>query len=144
MKTKIIAMYLPQYHETEDNNRWWGQGFTDWTSVKTSEPLFEGHRQPRVPQNANYYDLSEVENIKWQAKLAKKYGVYGFGIYHYWFSTEKQTLTKPAELLLEHKEIDMPFFLDGIIIRGFERGVNISIIQMHGHPKSTGKSKRTI
>lgn len=110
MKTKIIAMYLPQYHETEDNNKWWGKGFTDWTSVKTSEPLFKGHKQPRVPMNSNYYDLSEMDNITWQAELAKRYGIYGFGIYHYWFSTEKQTLTKPAELLLEHKEIDMHFF----------------------------------
>lgn len=110
MKTKIIAMYLPQYHETEDNNKWWGKGFTDWTSVKTSEPLFDGHRQPRVPLNLNYYDLSEVENIKWQADLAKKYGIYGFGIYHYWFSTDKQTLTKPAELILSYPEIDIPFF----------------------------------
>lgn len=110
MKTKVIAMYLPQYHVTEDNNKWWGEGFTDWTSVKTSEPLFDGHRQPRVPLNLNYYDLSEVETIKWQANLAKQYGIYGFGIYHYWFSTNKQTLTKPAELILSHPEIDIPFF----------------------------------
>lgn len=108
--TKIIAMYLPQYHETEDNNKWWGKGFTDWTSVKTSTPLFEGHRQPRVPQNNNYYDLSKVESIKWQVDLAKKSGIYGFGIYHYWFSSNKQTLTIPAELLLEHTEIEFPFF----------------------------------
>lgn len=110
MKTKLLAMYLPQYHETEDNNRWWGEGFTDWTSVRTAECLYEGHRQPRVPLNKNYYDLSQVENIRWQASLAKKYGIYGFGIYHYWFSTNKQTLTKPAELLLAHKEIEIPFF----------------------------------
>lgn len=109
--TKIIAMYLPQYHETEDNNKWWGKGFTDWVSVKNSEKLFDGHRQPREPLDDRYYDLSKVENIRWQAELAKKYGVYGFGIYHYWFSSQKQTLTKPAELLLENKDIDMPFFL---------------------------------
>lgn len=110
-KTKIIAMYLPQYHETEDNNKWWGKGFTDWTSVKTSVPLFDGHRQPRVPENDNYYDLSNAESIKWQVELAKQNGIYGFGIYHYWFSSQKQTLTTPAELLLEHKEINFPFFL---------------------------------
>lgn len=109
-KTKIIAMYLPQFHETEDNNKWWGKGFTDWTSVKTSTPLFEGHQQPRVPQDNNYYDLSNVESIKWQVDLAKKNGIYGFGIYHYWFSSNKQTLTIPAELLLEHTEIEFPFF----------------------------------
>ncbi len=111
MKTKLIAMYLPQYHETEDNNRWWGKGFTDWISVQTSHPLFEGHRQPRVPVGGKYYDLSDVEAIRAQAELAKQYGIYGFGIYHYWFSTGKQTLTKPAELLLGHPEIDIPFFL---------------------------------
>ncbi len=111
MKTRLIAMYLPQFHETEDNNRWWGNGFTDWVSVRTSEALFEGHRQPRVPLDSNYYDLSDVETIRTQAELARQYGIDGFGIYHYWFSTEKQTLTRPAELLLEHTEIDMPFFL---------------------------------
>jgi hypothetical protein len=110
-KTKIIAMYLPQYHETEDNNRWWGKGFTDWISVKNAESLFENHRQPREPINDNYYDLSDINSIKWQVDLAKKYDVFGFGIYHYWFSSDKQTLTKPAELLLENPKIDMPFLL---------------------------------
>lgn len=109
--TKIIAMYLPQFHETEDNNRWWGKGFTDWISVKTAESLFDGHRQPRIPLNENYYDLSDVQVIKSQVNLAREYGIYGFGIYHYWFSSDKQTLTKPAELILENKDVDFPFFL---------------------------------
>lgn len=68
---KIIAMYLPQYHETEDNNKWWGKGFTDWISVKNSEKLFVGHRQPREPLGDRYYDLSDVDNIRWQVDLAK-------------------------------------------------------------------------
>lgn len=95
---KVLAMYLPQYHEVEENSRFWGKGFTDWVSVKKATPLYEGHYQPEVPLNNNYYDLSQKESIKWQIDLAKKYGVYGLGIYHYWFSDEKQLLTKPAEL----------------------------------------------
>jgi hypothetical protein len=108
--TKIIAMYLPQYHETEENNKWWGRGFTDWTSVKSAESLFNGHIQPKKPLGGNYYDLSDFNTINEQVALAKKYGVYGFGIYHYWFSSSQQVLTKPAEIILEHKEIDIPFF----------------------------------
>ena len=109
-KTKIIAMYLPQYHQTQENDRWWGEGFTDWVSVRTSEPLFNGHRQPRVPLDEHYYDLSDVEEIKWQAQLARQNGISGFGIYHYWFSSQQVLLTKPAELLRRHTDIDIDYF----------------------------------
>ena len=109
-KVNVFAMYLPQYHETEENSKFWGQGFTDWVSVKKATPLFDGHMQPHVPLDKNYYDLSLVSEIKWQAKLAKNYGVSGWGIYHYWFNSEQKTLTKPAELILQNEDIDMPFF----------------------------------
>lgn len=107
---KVFAMYLPQYHETQENSQFWGKGFTDWVSVKNATPLFLGHRQPQVPLDNNYYDLSNVESIRWQARLARKFGVSGWGIYHYWFNSEQKSLTKPAELLLEHQDIDIPFF----------------------------------
>ena len=108
-KVKIIANYLPQYHRIPENDKWWGEGFTDWVAVKKSKPLFDGHRQPRVPLDNNYYDLSKVENIRWQAKLAKENGIYGFGMYHYWFSSELQLLQTPSEILLNNKDIDIRF-----------------------------------
>lgn len=107
---KVFAMYLPQYHETEENNRFWGNGFTDWTSVKSSFPLFDGHEQPRIPLDDNYYDLSIPDTIRWQASIAKKYGIDGWGIYHYWFNSQEKTLTKPAEIILNNPDIDIPFF----------------------------------
>ena len=109
METKVIAMYLPQYHEIPENNAFWGAGYTDWVSVKNAVPLYPGHRQPKVPQGGAYYDLSEPEAIRRQAETAKAYGVGGFGIYHYWFSPEKQLLTKPAEILLQDPTIEIPF-----------------------------------
>lgn len=109
-KTKIFAAYLPQYHEIEENNEFWGKGFTDWVGVKKSTPQFEGHNQPRVPLDNNYYDLSDWEVLSWQANLAKEYGVDGFCMYHYWFKDSHKVLETPAENLLEHKEIDIQFF----------------------------------
>lgn len=107
---KILAMYLPQFHTIPENDKWWGRGYTEWTAVKNAQPLYKNHKEPRIPLEKNYYDLADEtgEVWKWQAELAKKYGVYGFCIYHYWFEG-KQLLQKPMEILLKHPEIDINY-----------------------------------
>lgn len=39
-KIKVIANYLPQYHVIPENNKWWGEGFTDWLAVKKAKPYY--------------------------------------------------------------------------------------------------------
>lgn len=107
---KIIALYLPQYHQIEENDLWWGKGYTEWTSLKRGKKLIKGQYQPRIPQNNNYYDLSDIEVMKWQVQLAKEHGIYGFCFYHYWFNG-KLLLQKPIEQYLKHTEIDFPYYL---------------------------------
>lgn len=106
--SKIIAFYLPQYHSIPENDEWWGKDFTEWTNVKKAKPLFNNHNQPREPLNDNYYNLLDLKIRKWQADLAKEYGVYGFCYYHYWFNGKK-LLEKPIEEILRLKEPDLPF-----------------------------------
>ena len=105
---KIIPLYLPQFHTIPENDEWWGKGFTEWVNVRDAKPLFEGHNQPRVPLNNNYYDLSDIETLKWQCRIAKEYGIYGFCMYHYWFNGHL-LLEKPMEMLLAHPEIDIKY-----------------------------------
>lgn len=102
-------MYLPQFHEVKENNEWWGEGFTEWTAVQNAEPLYEGHIQPRIPLNHNYYNLLDKRTMMWQADLIWKYGIYGFCFYHYWFKDGRKILEKPAENLLKWTDIHMPF-----------------------------------
>lgn len=105
---KIIPFYLPQFHEIPENNEFWGEGFTEWTNVKNAKPQFEGHKQPNYPYNNNFYNLLDIDVMKWQAKLAKEYGVYGMCIYHYWIEGRK-LLEKPLENLLANKDVDMKY-----------------------------------
>lgn len=105
---KIIVFYLPQFHTIPENDEWWGKGFTEWVNVKKAKPLFDGHQQPVVPLNNNYYSLDQDEVIKWQIDLAKKHNVYGFCIYHYWFNGKK-LLEKPLERLRDNPELNHPY-----------------------------------
>lgn len=105
---KLIAFYLPQFHEIPENNDAWGAGFTEWTNVKKARPLYLGHNQPRKPLHGRYYNLLEDGVMEWQMSLAKKAGIYGFCFYHYWFQG-RMVLEKPVELLLQKKEIDFRY-----------------------------------
>lgn len=110
-KKKVIAFYLPQYHTIPENDMSYGKGFTEWTNVKKANPLFENHNQPRIPEKNNYYNLLDINVMIKQAELAKKYGIYGFCYYHYWFKNGKKLLEKPLEAMLKDKRVDIPFML---------------------------------
>lgn len=110
-KKKVIAFYLPQYHTIPENDTSYGKGFTEWTNVKKANPLFENHNQPRIPEKNNYYNLLDINVMIKQAELAKKYGIYGFCYYHYWFKNGKKLLEKPLEAMLKDKRVDIPFML---------------------------------
>lgn len=109
-KVNVIAFYLPQFHTIPENDEAYGKGFTEWVNVKKSQALFEGHRQPRVPLNDNYYCLlDDGKTMEAQAKLAQEYGVFGFCYYHYYFKNGKLLLEKPLEEMLLNKKINIPF-----------------------------------
>lgn len=109
--SKIIALYLPQFHPIKENDEWYGKGFTEWTNVAKAKPLFKGHDQPRVPADLGFYDLRLQEILYEQAELAKNYGVDAFAFYHYWFGDGKQLLEKPFQNILKDKNYKFPFML---------------------------------
>lgn len=142
-EAKMIAMYFPQFHEIKENNEWWGAGFTDWVNVKNALPLFDGHNQPRIPSNKNYYDQSQIDTLRWQIDLANRYGIYGFCHYHYWFDG-KQLLETPTNLMLDNKDLNIKFCLSWANETWSRRwdGRNHQILVKQTHPPQKNKWKK--
>lgn len=111
MKARVIAFYLPQFHPTPENDKFWGKGFTEWTNVAKAKPLFRKHNQPRIPADLGFYDLRMPEVREQQAELAREAGIEGFCYWHYWFGNGVQTLEMPFEEVLKSKKPDFPFCL---------------------------------
>lgn len=105
---KLLSYYLPQFHAIEENDRWWGSGFVEWTNVARASPKYRGHYQPRIPRDLGFYDLSIPGVIEKQVALAQAMGIHGFIFYYYWFNG-KRLLEKPLEYFLTHPEIEFPF-----------------------------------
>jgi hypothetical protein len=107
----LIAYYLPQFHPTIENDKWWGKGFTEWTNVTKAKPLFKGHYQPKIPSELGFYDLRYPEIKNLQAELAKEAGISAFCYWHYWMGNGTRLLNKPLDDLIQNSMPDFQFCL---------------------------------
>jgi lipopolysaccharide biosynthesis protein len=108
--TRSVAFYLPQFHRIAENDEWWGEGFTEWDTVRGGMPRFAGHWQPHVPAELGYYDLAQPEVRIAQSALAAGHAIDAFCYYHYWFSG-RRLLEAPFVDMLSSGEPDFPFML---------------------------------
>lgn len=110
-KKNLIAYYLPQYHQIDQNDEWFGRGFTEWHNVAKAVPQHPGHWQPHLPIDVGFYTLETNTVMYRQIELAKMYGIYGFCFYYYWFSGGEKIMEKPINNWLKDTSIDFPFML---------------------------------
>ncbi len=112
---KTIALYFPRFQNISETFRGLKIILNEWKNMNiTTLTSNESYHYPRVPGDEEgylgYYDTRYEQMVKKQVDLAKSHGIYGFGIYYYWFSGKK-FLDETIDLFLESKKIKFPFFL---------------------------------
>lgn len=105
---KALAYFLPQFHIDEKNNKWWGDGFTEWSHFRSVEKYYEWQKI-RAPLDGEYF-LDSEEILREQYIRAKEIGLDGFIVWNYWFGGGVKVLDKPLEIVLD-KNIDFKFCL---------------------------------
>ena len=112
---KTIALYLPRFQNISERFRGLKIILNEWKNINiTTLTSNTSYHYPRSPGDEEgylgYYDTRYEKMVKKQVDLAKSHGIYGFGIFYYWFSGKK-FLDETIDLFLESKKINFPFFL---------------------------------
>ncbi len=100
MKKEVFAIYFPSWHPDRHYEKWYGKGFCEWELIKTTKPLFPGHRQPLEPV-WGYFDESDPVWMAKQIDLAADNGITGFMFDWYWYEGD-QFLEKPLNEAFLH------------------------------------------
>jgi hypothetical protein len=90
-KIEPYAIYFPQFHEIEENNITFYKGYSDMINLIKAKKQNENLDTP-LNGLLGFYNLKyDKKIIETQVNLAKTFGIKGFSIYYYWFSTNTVT-----------------------------------------------------
>jgi len=107
---RLIAYYLPAFYPIPENDKFWGEGFTEWDNVESAEKIYDDHTLRCFPhEDVGYYEMS-LETLRKQQAMAKQYGLDGWAIYQYWFMGN-EPFPRTLDLIMKNKDLDLPFCL---------------------------------
>jgi hypothetical protein len=85
---ETVAVYFPSYHRDAFNDRWYGEGWSEWRLMEQTLPLFPGHEQPKLCTWGSF-DEADPAWMEKQIDLAADHGITSFLFDWYWYSGQK-------------------------------------------------------
>ena len=121
-KIKPFAIYFPQFHVIPENNKNYYIGMTD---IENLQYFIDKYKKlntvldtPSLSElsltNMLKYNLTNKLIIQKQVEIAKKFSIYGFACYYYWFSnnsiTNKHTIFENCYDLFFQEDLDFKIY----------------------------------
>jgi len=82
-KCFVVAYNFPSWHPTPVQERWFGQGWTEFQLLSNARPIFAGHQMPRRPL-WGYYNEADPAWAEKEINLAFSHGVDAWMVDWYW------------------------------------------------------------
>jgi hypothetical protein len=81
---EVAVYYFPNYHLDPRNERWHGEGWTEWDLARAATPRFEGHQQPKQPL-WGFEDEADPGVMAKKIAAAADHGIDCFIFDWYWY-----------------------------------------------------------
>ncbi|KAH0421952.1 hypothetical protein CcaCcLH18_13114 [Colletotrichum camelliae] len=107
---KPIAYVFPQFHAIPENDKFWGENFTEWVNVQKLTINKYGVEVIRPAKEIGFYNLLDLETRKRWTDTIKKSQLHGLVFHHYWFGYP--VMDKVLQAMLNDGHPDVPFMLN--------------------------------
>lgn len=110
LNIKPLPIVFPQFHPIPENNKFWGENFTEWTLLNkvthdyTNKPLIKPH------SSLTNYNILDDTHIKFTENVLKQYSIPFLCYYHYWFKGHK-VMYEPIELIRDESKPNINYCL---------------------------------
>lgn len=107
---KPLAYIYPQYYVFDENNRLYGENFTEWVNVLGVNHNRYGLETLRPHESIGYYNGLDFGTRQRQGNFLRDHGFHGAVFHHYWFD-DKPVMDQIILAMLKDGEPNVPFML---------------------------------
>ena len=110
LNIKPLPIVFPQYHPIPENNKFWGEDFTEWTLLNKISHDYTNKKLIKPHSSLGYYNILHDSYIKFTENILKEYSIPFLCYYHYWFKGQK-VMNKPIELIRDESKPNINYCL---------------------------------
>ncbi len=110
LKIKPLPIVFPQFHQIPENDKFWGEGFTEWTLLDKIDCDYTGKKLLKPHKSLGNYNILDLTYTNFVEQMLKNYTIPGLCYYHYWFNGHK-VLYKPIEKIRDESKPNIQYCL---------------------------------
>ena len=110
LNIKPLPIVFPQFHQIPENDKFWGEKFTEWTLLNKISHDYTQQKIAKPHQSLGYYNILNESYINFTENILKDFSIPFLCYYHYWFKGQK-VMYKPIELIRDKSKPNINYCL---------------------------------